>query len=120
MEERINYLRENDIDIDSSLELLGDIETYNDILATFIEESDKRMLRIKENKEKGNMSDYAIDVHALKSDSKYLGFKKLAEISLNHELKSKENDIEYVNDNYDELINEYNHIRSIVDKYMEG
>ena len=38
------------------------------------------------------MSDYAIEVHSLKSDCKYLGFMKLADISYQHELKSKEND----------------------------
>ena len=52
------------------------------------------------------MENYAILVHAIKGDSKYLGFTKLAEMSLNHELKAKENDSQYVNDNYDLLINE--------------
>lgn len=119
MEDKINYLKENGVDIDASLELLGDMDMYNEVLETFIEENKDRIPRIEKNKNDGNMSDYAIDVHALKSDSKYLGFKKLAELSLNHELKSKENDISYVNDNFDELMNEYNHIKSIIDAYLE-
>ena len=49
------------------------------------------------------MKNYAILAHAMKSDSKYLGFKKLAELALNHELKGKEDDSNYVNENYDEL-----------------
>ena len=64
------------------------------------------------------MPNYAILVHAMKSDSKYLGFTKLAELSYNHEMKSKENDINYINEHYDELMNEYNRIRSIIDEYM--
>ena len=113
----IDYLKENDIDVDSSLKLLGDIDMYNETLETFIEENKKRIPRLKENKESGNMSEYAIDVHALKSDSKYLGFKKLAELSYEHEMKSKENNKEYINEHFDELMNEYNKIIDIINKY---
>ena len=91
---------------------------YNDTLKTFIEENKTRIPRIKESKESLNMKDYCIDVHALKSDSKYLGFKKLAELSYNHEMESKEEDIEYINEHYDELMEEYNRITSIIDKYL--
>ena len=115
----VHYLKENGIDIDNSLSLLGDINMYNEILKTFVEESKKRIPRIKKNKETGNMKDYAIDVHAMKSDSKYLGFKKLAEVSYEHELKSKENDIKFVNEHFDKLMNEYEKIKKIIDNYKE-
>ena len=91
---------------------------YNDTLNTFVEENKERIPRIEKNKNEGNMKDYSIDVHALKSDSKYLGFKKLAELSYEHELKSKDNDIEYINKHYDELMNEYNRINAVVKKYV--
>ncbi len=114
----IDYLKENDIDVDASLELLGDIDMYNETLKTFIKESKDRMIRIEKNKSNKNMKDYSIDVHAMKSDSKYLGFKKLAEISLDHEMKSKENNVDYVIEHYEELLNEYNRIINVVDKYL--
>ena len=116
----VNYLKENDIDVDNSLELLGDMDMYNDTLKTFIEENKTRIPRIEKNKLESNMKDYSIDVHALKSDSKYLGFKKLAEISYDHELKSKENNIEYINQHYNELMDEFNRINNIINKYLEG
>ena len=50
------------------------------------------------------MANYAIEVHSLKSDCKYLGFTTLAQLSYQHELKSKANDVEFVNENYDDLI----------------
>ena len=43
------------------------------------------------------MANYAILVHSLKSDSKYLGFTTLAELSYNHEMASKAGDAEFVN-----------------------
>ncbi len=114
----IDYLKENDIDVDAALELLGDIEMYNDTLKTFKEESKERMPRIEKNKKDKNMKDYSIDVHALKSDSKYLGFKKLASLSYDHEIKSKENNSDYVLEHYTELLNEYNRVANIIDKYL--
>ena len=66
------------------------------------------------------MENYAIDVHSLKSDCKYLGFTKLAELSYQHELKSKENDIEYVINNFNSLEEEYKRVRRIVTKYLEN
>ena len=116
----IEYLKENGIDIDASIELLGDIETYDDILNTFISESDVRIKRIEKNKSEGNMSDYSIDLHSIKSDSKYLGFKKLAEIAYDHELQSKDNNLDYIKEHYQDFINEYNSIMNIVKIYMEG
>ena len=61
-----------------------------------------------------------LDVHSLKSDCKYLGFTKLAELSYQHELKSKENDIEYVINNFNSLEEEYKRVRRIVTKYLEN
>ena len=92
---------------------------YNETLNTFVQESDLRIPRIEKNKNEGNMDGYRIDMHSIKSDSKYLGFKKLADLSYDHELKSKENNIEYINEHYNELIGEYNRIRNIIDRYLE-
>ena len=114
----IEFLKENDIDVDASIELLGDIEMFNETLKDFIEESKERIPRLIKNKMSENMSDYAIDVHAMKSDSKYLGFKKLAELSYEHEMKSKASDYEYVALHFEELIEEYNRIKKIIDNYL--
>ena len=114
----INFLKDNKIDVDSGIALLGDIEMYNDTLADFLEESATRLPKIEEYKEKEDMENYAILVHAMKGDSKYLGFTKLAELSLNHQLKSQANDINYVNENYDDLISEANRIIKVVKEYL--
>ena len=114
----IEYLKANDIDVDASIELLGDIEMYNQTLKDFIEESKSRIPRIIKNKMSRNMKDYSIDVHAMKSDSKYLGFKKLAELSYKHKIKSKEEDLNFVTLHFDELIDEYERISEIMKKYL--
>ena len=114
-----SLLTNNGVDINKGLELLGDMDMYNDTLKDFIEESKTRIPNIVKYFNENNMAEYAILVHAMKSDSKYLGFTKLAELSYNHEMASKGNDINYVNDNYDELMNEANRIIELVKKYLE-
>ena len=114
----INYLLENGVNYKKGIELLGDLETYNDMLSDWFKESQNKFEQLKLFKLRHDMPNYAIAVHALKSDSKYFGFTKLIELSLNHELKSKENDIEYVNNNFNELEIEYRRIMNIVNNYL--
>ena len=114
----VEFLEENDIDVDSSLELLGDMDMYNDTLKDFLTESETRLPKMKEHLSGEDASNYAILAHAMKSDSKYLGFKKLAELSLDHELKGKENNIEYIKDHYEELMNEVERIINVAKEYL--
>lgn len=114
----VSLLIRNGINVEGSLELFGDIEMYNETLNDFLNCIDKKMTDIKKYKEASDMPNYAILVHSLKSDSKYLGFTKLAEFAYDHELKSKANDITYVYKHYDELIAEASRIINIVKEYM--
>jgi len=116
----IEYLKENDIDVDSSIELLGDIDMYNDTLKDFLTESEDRLPKMEEYKNEEDTNNYAILAHAMKSDSKYLGFKTLAELSYKHELEGKANNISYIKEHYEELMEEANRIIDIVNKYLGG
>lgn len=115
----INILKKNGINVDQGLEILGDMEMYNETLNDFINESEERLPNIMKYKEVGDMGNYAILVHAMKSDSKYLGFTKLAELSFNHEMESKANNLEYAIKNYDELIAEANRVIKVVKEYLD-
>ena len=113
----VNILKNGGVNIDKSLELFGDMETYDETLNDFLAEIDDKLANIKKYKEIGDMANYAILVHSLKSDAKYFGFEKLAELAYDHELKSKANDMYYVTDHYDELMTEANRILNIVKVY---
>ena len=116
----INLLKINGVDVEGALEILGDMEMYDETLNDFLEVSMERMPRLENAKNNGDMTNYAIDVHSLKSDSKYLGFTKLADLALNHQLKSEENDINYINSHYAELIMETNKIINLVKEYLHS
>ena len=114
----VNLLINGGVDVNSSLELFGDMEMYNETLQDFLNGVSKKIADIKRYKESSDMPNYAILVHSLKSDSKYLGFTKLAELAYNHEMKSKENDITYVYNNYDSLMAEASRIINLASQYM--
>lgn len=115
----VSILTDNGVNIESALELLGDLEFYDETIEGFIEEQKERLPKIKEYLDNLDMENYAILVHAMKSDSKYLGFTKLAELSYEHEIASKANNVDEVKKNYNELIEEANRINKIALKYLK-
>lgn len=114
----VNLLIENGTNVKKALELFGDMETYDETLSTFLSEVPEKLQKIKNYKEVGDMANYAILVHSLKSDARYFGFEKLAEVAYEHELKSKANDMFFVTEHYDELMTEANRVVNLVKKYM--
>lgn len=116
----VNILIQGGVNVNQSLELLGDMETYNETLQDFLNEIDDKVSKIKEYKESQDMENYAILVHSLKSDSKYLGFTALADLAYNHEMASKAGDVRFVIGSYDALMNETNRILEVVKNYVSG
>ena len=114
----VSILSDNGVDIEGALTLLVDLSFYDETLEAFLEENETRIPNIEKYRKELNMDDYAILVHALKSDSKYLGFKKLADIAYIHEMASKANNVDEVNKKYDELIKEVNKVTDIAKSYL--
>ena len=114
-----NYLKENDIDVDASLELLGDMEMYDETLKIFMNDSKKRLEDMKEALKEKDIMNYQVIVHAIKSDSKYLGFTKLAELALDHENHAKEKDYDYIINNIKDLVNELKRILNVCNNYIK-
>ena len=112
------FLRANNVAIDQSLELFGDIETYNETLVEFQKGIDGKLERIDKFLKEGDMPNYAILVHSLKSDCKYFGFMELADIAYQHELESKASNINFVTANYEKLTTEAAKVRNIVNQYL--
>ena len=114
----VNILIENGANVKKALELFGDMETYDQTLDVFLQDVPEKVEKIKNYKMIGDMANYAILVHSLKSDARYFGFEKLAELAYDHELKSKANDMYYVTEHFNELMKEANRVVNLVKKYM--
>ena len=116
----INILINNGVDVNASLEIFGDMELYDETIVDFLNSVHGKLDELKKYKEVGDMHNYAILVHSLKSDAKYLGFTKLAELSYAHELQSKAGNYGFVLEHFDELISEANRIIKLATYYNDG
>lgn len=114
----INFLISNGIDVESGIELLSDIETYNETLQEFLRLSNEKVENLRKYKEANDFENYSIFAHSIKSDARYLGFIKLSEIALNHENQSKIGNKEFIDSDFDNLVNEVNRVRTVCETYL--
>ncbi len=113
-----NILINNGVDVDKALEVLGDMTMYDETVKDFLDGIGEKLSNLKTYKEASDMTNYAVYAHSIKSDAKYLGFTKLAEIALEHEMKGKENNPSFVLDHYDEFICEANRMIQVASSYI--
>lgn len=113
----INILKNNGFDVDSVFDTFGDIELYEEILNDFYVETFERARQIIKHKKEKNYKDYAILVHTIKGECMYLGIKKLADMSYEHQLKAQEEDGKYLDEHFDEYMNELARVLSTIKKY---
>lgn len=111
------FLIQNGVDVEKGIENTMDFETYNEILLDFCNTFPEDVNKFNAFKVAGDMKNYEILVHALKSNCRTLGFMNTGEMFYQHELASKENNIAYVNEHYDELINEVKRVYNILQTY---
>ena len=65
-----------------------------------------------------NTKEYAVLAHGVKSDAKYFGFTEFADIAYQHELKGKDNNIDFITKHWDEFEQEINRIKEIIHPYL--
>ena len=116
----LDYLKSKGIDVDKGLSLLGDEETYREMMMTFYQEIDQKQENMKKFISDKNTKEYAVLAHGIKSDAKYFGFTALADIAYQHELKGKDNDMDFITKHQDEFDKEINQIKEIIQPYLGG
>lgn len=114
----VNILKNNGVDVDASLELFGDMETYDETLVDYLNGVDEKTTGLTKFCKAGDMPNYAILVHSLKSDARYLGFTKLGEMAYDQEMKSKANDQAYITANINALLEETAKVNKLVREYL--
>lgn len=112
------FLESQGIDVNHGLELLGDMETYDMILEEFKNGYTDRATKLQNYAAAGDLANYAIEAHAMKSDSKYLGFMTLADKAYQHEMAGKENRADFIASDLNNLLTEANRIITIVNSYL--
>ncbi len=102
----IEVLKRNKIDVNKCIEIFGNIEMYNESLKDFLNGIDAKIAKMTEFINSNRMDLYFIDVHALKSDARYLGFYDLSKIAFDLESACEKNNFEFVKANHSALIDQ--------------
>ena len=116
-ETKRNFLIQNGVDVETGIENTMDFDTYNELLLDFANSFPQEVNKFNAFKEAGDMVNYEIIVHALKSNCRTLGFSTTGEMFYQHELASKAGNSAYVSEHYNELINEVNRVYKILMTY---
>ena len=99
----VGLLKTNNVDVEASLQLWGDMDSYNESLKEFKNTLNSKLASLEQYKIAGDLNNYAILAHSIKSEAKYLGFMKDAEVFLAHELNGKQNNREFIENNFENL-----------------
>ena len=116
----VEYLKSQGVDVDQSLDIFGDMATYNMSIGEFTSGVTENLKKMETYKASKDLKNYAIYVHSLKSDAKYFGFTKLADLAEQMEMKANASDLFYVNENFQALVDESNKSMEVVREYMNG
>jgi len=116
-QQKRDFLVQNGVDVEKGIENTMDFETYNEILLEFCDTFPIEVNKFNNFKLAGDMVNYEIVVHALKSNCRTLGFLSTGEMFYQHELASKQGDSNYVDVHYNELITEVNRVYKILTMY---
>lgn len=113
-----NFLIQNGIDVDKALEYMGDFETFNEILLDFYNGIDEQLKELENFKDMKDLSNYAIAVHALKSNYRSLGASGFAEVAYQHEMESKSSNLDYIVAHFTDLIVSKDSFKKIISEYL--
>ena len=85
----------------------GDREFYKELLAKFAQDAVQKEQAIDALRQKEDLANYRIMVHALKSSAKMIGADSLSELARKAEEAAKNQDMEYIKAHHEELLKRY-------------
>lgn len=114
------YLKNAGINVDEVMNFWGDIEAYKDNLLEFLTSVDTKIKELESYKNNTEISSYTMLAHSLKSETRYLGLNRLSDIFYTHELKGKENNVDYIKGNFTEIENAVNKVKSDLKDFLNS
>ena len=99
--------RIDELDVSAGLENCGSEDGYISVLSVFHQTATTKADEIETLYTSGDIENYTIKVHALKSSARIIGASALSKFALDMEEAGKKNDTEYINEHNDTLLNMY-------------
>ena len=113
----IDFLRNRGVDVDTAIQNMIDVDTYNEMLNDYYDNLNNDLNTLEGYKVNNDISNYVILVHSMKSNARSFGFMKLGEICYAHEMAGKENNISFINDNFENLRQNVGEVYNLITEY---
>ena len=108
-----------ELDVCHALQLAGNEKLFWQILMEYVRVIPKKSRLIQEKREQEDWKDYTIEVHALKSASRQIGAIELADLAAEMEKAGKEDNISFILEHHDELMERYLAYEPVLSKYLD-
>ena len=113
----IEYLKKSGVDIQSSLDIFGSADIYNEKLGEFLVGVHTKIKQLIVFMQKQDLMNYTSMVSSLAEDANIYGFKELAKVAQTHYDKSSKGDYYYISGHINDLINECNKVIILIQEY---
>ena len=107
------------IEPQKGIEFCGDTESYMDAVAVYASSIDKKAALIEECLQKGDIENYTLNVHSLKSTSKAIGAGELFERALALEMAGKSGNIETLKADTPGFLKDYRGLKEILEQALD-
>ena len=104
------------IDTKLGIKHCGGEEVYIDILKTFCDAADENDKQLRGFIESGEIKEYTIKIHSLKSSARTIGAGHLGETAKELEDAGKREDMDFIRKNHDKFIEEYMMVKDMIEK----
>ncbi|SFH69070.1 Signal transduction histidine kinase [Pseudobutyrivibrio sp. OR37] len=108
------------IDVNKGIEATGDEDTYLIVCKSFYDTALDKINLIRKYQESGDIKNYTIQVHALKSSARLIGALDLSEKALVLEMAGKEGNIDLINTNTPETLFIYKYVYDRLDSFYNA
>lgn len=108
----LEFRKQSILDVDLGLKNNGTAEAYLAIMQMYVGAADTKAQELDRLKEENDISNYTIQIHALKSSSRIIGAMELGEKAQMLENAGKSGDTDYISEHHEEFISDYMDLRS--------
>ncbi len=132
------YIIDNDLDLDSGKTVFtksrllkegiylevglpyfgGNLNAYKSTMASILKDCKKKVVLIEKYFLAGDLKNYAIEAHSVKSVSASIGATAFSDLAKDNELKAKAEDIEYIETNGAEFILKYKEFLNSIEQIL--
>ncbi len=114
-EEKQEAIKIEGLNTEKAMELLGSESLYMQVAKEYYLSLNSRIDGLSDMLEKGDIANYTINVHSLKSTSRQIGADELGELAFQLEMAGKEGKADFIREHHGELVERAAGVKAILD-----